>query len=87
MVILKGIWTFLLSLYPFMSLILFFLFFSFILLPSFRPPTVLNRLACTSGGGASLELIQRQRGPSHDVAHEAWQRPYSERPWTYSLRS
>ena len=45
MVILKGIWTFSLSLYPFMSLILFFLFFSFILLPSFRPPT-LSESAC-----------------------------------------
>ena len=47
----------------------------------------LNRLACTSVGGASLELPLRQTGQSHDVAHDAWQRPYSERPWTYSLRS
>ena len=35
-------------------------------------------------GGASLDSWRK--GQSHDVAHEAWQRPYFERSWTYSLR-
>ena len=64
----------------------FYSFLSYYCRVSVRLP-FLNRRACTSGGGASLELSLRQKDQSHDVAHEAWQRPYFERSWTYSLRS
>ena len=54
---------------PFLSTLFYYC------LISVRLP-VLNRLACTSGGGASQDLTLRQMGQSHDVAHNAWQRPY-----------
>ena len=56
-----------------------FSFCSFQLLPDFRPPTRFESACLYIGGGASLDLTTRQKGRSHDVAHEAWQRPYYER--------
>ena len=61
----------------------FYSFLSYYCRVSVRLP-FLNRRACTSGGGASLELSLRQKDQSHDVAHEAWQRPSYQRSLTYS---
>ena len=85
-VIFKGIWIFFCSRFTH-SCLWPFSFYSFLLPPDFRPPTRSESACLYIVGGASLDFILRRKGQSHDVAHEAWQRPYSERSWTYSLRS
>jgi len=84
-VILKGIWIFFALALPthvfdpFLSTLFYYR------LISVRQHD-LNRLVCTSSAGLHWTSLWR-KGQSHDVAHEAWQRPYFERSWTYSLRS
>ena len=56
-----------------------FSFHSFLLPHDFRPPTRSESACLYIVGGASLDFILRRKGQSHDVAHKAWQRPYSER--------